>query len=38
MHQDVAPEWIKPPEMAAIVDFFRDALRSDALRTFVARS
>ena len=36
MHHDVSPEWFKPPEPAAAIDFFREALRSDALRTFVA--
>lgn len=36
MHHDVAPEWFKPPELPAIIDFFRETLRSDALRTFVA--
>ena len=35
MHHDAAPELFKPPEMAAIVDYFRQALRSDALRAFV---
>ena len=35
MHHDIAPEWFKPPELSAIIDFFREALRSDALRTFV---
>lgn len=38
MHHDVAPEWFKPPEMAAIVDYFREALRSDALRAFVVEA
>ena len=36
MHHDIAPEWFKPPELAAAIDFFREALRSEALRTFVA--
>ncbi len=36
MHHDIAPKWFKPPELAAAIDFFREALRSDALRTFVA--
>ena len=36
MHHDVAPEWFKPPEAGAAIAFFREALRSDALRTFVA--
>ena len=35
LHHDAAPELFKPPEMAAIVDNFRQALRSDALRAFV---
>ena len=38
MHHEVAPEWFKPPEIAAIVSYFREALRSDALRTFVAEA
>ncbi len=36
MHHEVAPEWFKPPEMAATIDYFREALLSDAVRTFVA--
>ena len=36
MHHDVAPEWFKPPDLAPAIDFFREALRSDALRIFVA--
>ena len=36
MHHDVAPEWFKPPEIAAIAGYFREALSADALRTFVA--
>ena len=38
MHHDVVPEWFKPPDIAAIVDHFRQALRCDALRTFVAEA
>jgi diamine N-acetyltransferase len=38
MHHEVAPEWFKPPEIAPMVDYFREALRSDALRTFVAEA
>lgn len=38
MHHDVAPAWFKPPEMEAIVDYFRQALRSDALRAFVVEA
>jgi ribosomal protein S18 acetylase RimI-like enzyme len=38
MHHDVAPEWFKPPEMEAILDYFRQALRSDALRAFVVEA
>lgn len=38
MHQEVAPEWFKPPEIAAIVSYFREALRSDAFRIFVAEA
>ena len=38
MHHEVAPEWFKPPEMAAIVDYFGEALRTDALRTFVVEA
>ena len=38
MHHDVAPEWFKPPEMAAIADYFREVLCSDALRTFVVEA
>ena len=36
MHHEVAPEWFKPPEMAATIDYFREELLSDAVRTFVA--
>jgi ribosomal protein S18 acetylase RimI-like enzyme len=38
MHHDVAPEWFKPPEMEAIVDYFGQALRSEALRAFVVEA
>lgn len=38
MHHEVAPEWFKPPEIAAIVSYFREALRSDHPRTFVAEA
>jgi len=38
MHHDVAPEWFKPPEHAAAVDYFRDVLRSDVLHLFVVEA
>jgi len=33
MHHEAAPEWFKLPEIAPIAGYFREALRSDALRT-----
>jgi ribosomal protein S18 acetylase RimI-like enzyme len=38
MHHDVAPDWFKPPETAPALDYFREALRSDDVHTFVAEA
>ncbi|MCA1697088.1 MAG: GNAT family N-acetyltransferase [Actinobacteria bacterium] len=38
MHHEVAPEWFKPPEIGPTIGYFREALRSDALHTFVAEA
>ncbi len=38
MHREVSPQWFKPPDNEAAVAYFKELLRSDAFRIFVAEA
>lgn len=38
MHREVSPGWFKPPDLEAALGYFKELLRSDSFRVFVAET